>query len=245
MARSIEIASLKECVVKTIALEVDRKGNDNGLIDTNAEYTLFMHKVNENDAFVKEMEKLSSSQGVSKVLEKCDSIYQAKNSSNGASIRADEEQKYKNHQSREELEYKIQKNNEKLEEYVSRLSQKEISKRDYRYDILHESDDKKMAIATAIAWVLGSAAACVILGLTRNRTSLISHFIEKLQFIGVLGAAPAAAVAIEMALYNTIKYKSKMTPEKQEKIRNDYKEAYLKVSQENEQLKAQLAELQK
>lgn len=233
----IEIAAL-EGAVKTIALDADRMGNNNGWIDTDAEYTFFMHKVNENDAFVKKMEKIRSSQGVSKVLEKCDSVYQAKNSSNGASIRANEEQKFKNHQSREVLEYKIQKNNEKLEKYVSRLSQKEISKSDYRDDILRESDDKKMTRAAIIAGGLGAAASGVLLGLAGGVLLGLAASV-------VIGGTAAAAVAIGMTVYNIIKDKSKMTPEEQEKIRNAYKEAYVKVSQENEQLKAQLAELQK
>ena len=94
-----------------------------------------------------------------------------------------------------------------------------------------------------IAGGLGSAASCVMLGLTEGMSSLI--LIENLFLIPAFGAVTAAAVAMGIMVYNKIKDKSKMTPEEQEKIRNDYKNAYMKVSQENEQLKTQLAELQK
>ena len=66
----------------------------------------------------------------------------------------------------------------------------------------------------------------------------------------ITGAVGVGALAVTLACagiaYGVGAYYDKKASlsEEQEKFRNAYKEAYLKVSQENEQLKAQLAELQ-
>ena len=66
-----------------------------------------------------------------------------------------------------------------------------------------------------------------------------------LNWFGGVGLGIATVSALTLFAINKYKKNSLSKPEGQEKIRNEYKEAYLKVSQENEQLKAQLAELQK
>ena len=63
--------------------------------------------------------------------------------------------------------------------------------------------------------------------------------------IGGVCLGIAAVSGLTLFAINKYKKHSLSKPEGQEKMRNAYKEAYLKVSQENEQLKAQLAELQK
>lgn len=60
---------------------------------------------------------------------------------------------------------------------------------------------------------------------------------------GVVATLASLAIITAGALYHSWKFKS--GSEQQNNYRNAYKEAYLKISQKNEQLKIQLAELQK
>ena len=65
-----------------------------------------------------------------------------------------------------------------------------------------------------------------------------------LNWFGGVGLGIATVSALTLFAINKYKKISLSKPEGQEKIRNEYKEAYLKVTQENEQLKVQLAVLQ-
>ena len=63
--------------------------------------------------------------------------------------------------------------------------------------------------------------------------------------VSLLITLGALVLGLGTSLYGTYKENKESSPKEQEKRRNEYKEAYIKVAQENEQLKAQLAELQK
>ena len=65
-----------------------------------------------------------------------------------------------------------------------------------------------------------------------------------LNWFGGVSLGIATVSALTLFAINKYKKNSLSKPKGQEKIRNEYKEAYLKVSQENEQLKVQLAVLQ-
>ena len=65
-----------------------------------------------------------------------------------------------------------------------------------------------------------------------------------LNWFGGVSLGIATVSALTLFAINKYKKNSLSKPEGQEKIRNEYKEAYLKVTQENEQLKVQLAVLQ-
>lgn len=254
---NLEIAQIKNAALKAAALEVDETGKKDGYIDS-SEINLFTEKatalLNEKKCTAQEFATLFATKEVDKtnttdVFAKVDSLHNAKNTPEALAKEDEEAKRAEKQEKIKEIKAEIAENDKKLKLYEERLAQKEISWDDYKE--FHEKSFEMRGTIFGITSILtGATGIASFLGPVlesydryhRPPSDAELKFIHK--FGGVcLGIA--AVSALTLFAINKYKKHSLSKPEGQEKIRNAYKEAYLKVSQENEQLKAQLAELQK
>lgn len=246
----IDIAQIQNAALKAAALEVDESGKKDGYIDA-SEINLFTDKatalLNEKKCTAQEFAALFTTNEVDKtstsdVFAKVDSLHDAKNTPEALAKEAEEIKQAEKQEKMREIRGKICENNRKLKHYEKILSAKEISYLDYSNDLVPIFSDKGH---NALLWTLGGSffGAIAVAGFYEIFESVVLEVLCKAGFVG----AALAGVAIGgLTIYQDSKATSKkISPKEQEKWRNEYKEAYLKVSQENEQLKAQLAVLEK
>ena len=238
----LEIAQIQNTALKAAALEVDESGKKDGYIDS-SEINLFTEKatalLNEKKCTSQEFATLFATNDIDKtnttdVFAKVDSLHNAKNTPEALAKEAEETKRAEKQEKVIEIKAKIAKNDEKLKLYEKRLAQKEISRNDYYNDIKEKTTHIVCAsggAAIGLGYVLTDIATSSVLG--GNLYKIGTKLGPALFIAGLVGM-------IGFALYTG----SNKGLKNQEKYRNAYKEAYLKVSQENEQLKAQLAELQ-
>jgi len=262
---NLEIAQIQNAALKAAALEVDESGITDGYIDS-SEINIFKDKatalLNEKKCTAQEFATLFATNEVDKtnttdVFAKVDSLHNAKNTPEALAKEAEEAKRAEKQEKIKEIKAKIAKNDEKLKLYEERLSQQKISEKEFYSEVGESLHVKAMmpgiltavgGFCTSIGSMVGMGLVSVcddIFGLYRKSdiASNIYHGLEKSIKGGAVATLASLAIITAGALYHSWKFKS--GSEQQNNYRNAYKEAYLKVSQENEQLKAQLAELQK
>lgn len=244
---NLEIAQIQNIALKTAALEVDASHKKDGYIDS-SEIFLFTEKaktlLNEKQCTQQEYDALFVMNEVGGtndgIFAKVDSLHRAQNTPEAL---AEEEEKVKQAKKQEKIKKikaKIAQNNVQLNNYMSRLAQKDISYSEYESDFGRSSKPRKAM--NTFRWI-GLAGALILTPIS----IALSIFMSSSFIVTALAMIPGAATTLichdkankaQKEIYNPV------PPEEQEKVRNEYKEAYLKISKENEQLKAELAELQ-
>lgn len=253
---NIEIAQIQNTALKAAALEVDESGKKDGYIDSN-EINLFTDKatalLSEKKCTAQELAVVINTNEINKsniadVFAKADSLHNAKNSPEALKEEAEKlkqaEKQAEKQEKIQELKVEIADNDKKLELYEKRLAQKEISWYNYIYDGI--SSFLKIQTGATLT-IVGGASLALGAGLYAGSMGLITNSVLP-AVIGVgAGGIGAAALVLSagMLFYSMYKGNRKSSSEEQEKWRNAYKEAYLEISQKNEQLKTKLAELQK
>ena len=262
---NLEIAQIQNVALKAAAIEVDEFGKQDGYIDsseinifknkatallienkcTQQEFdTLFptneVDKTNTTDVFAK-VDSLHNAKNtpealakeVTDVFAKVDSLHNAKNTPEALAKEAEEVKRAEKQEKIDEIKAEIAENDKKLKLYGERLAQKDIAWNTYLEDFPSKFDRAIFSIAKIglVTTVLGGMAGIMLA--------------ECAPIIMVVGAVVMAASMLVKTAKEGYYENNQYSPEIQEKIRNDYKDAYLKVSQDNEELKAQLAELQK
>lgn len=233
---NLEIAKIQNAALQAAALEVDESGKKDGYIDS-SEINLFRDKATdlliEKKCTAQEFAALFATNEVDKtnttdVFAKVDSLHNAKNTPEALAKEAEEAKQAEKQEKIKEIKAEIAENDEKLKLYEKRLAQKEISWIEYRNSKPNFLIDNCGVIALS-----GLLGACV---------GVVCPPVGALGLVAFIGGF---ATMGGVSAYSSYKDKKGSSPEEQEKWRNEIKEAYMKVSQENEQLKAQLAELQK
>ena len=240
----IDIAQIQNAALKAAALEVDESGKKDGYIDA-SEINLFTDKatalLNEKKCTAQEFAALFTTNEVDKtstgdVFAKVDSLHNAKNTPEALAKEAEEIKQAEKQEKIKEIKAEIAKNDKKLKLYEKRLAQKEISWKDYASECgTLFSKINRGAYITAGVGTFSKFASFH----ANKRVALVWGRVSLLITLGAL------VLGLGTSLYGTYKENKESSPKEQEKRRNEYKEAYIKVAQENEQLKAQLAELQK
>lgn len=258
---NLEIAQIQNAALKAAALEVDESGKKDGYIDS-SEINLFTDKatalLNEKKITAQEFATLFATNEVDNtnttdVFARVDSLHNAKNTPEAL---AKEAEKAKRAQIKE-IKAIIAKNDKKLKLYEERLSQQKISEKEFYSEVGESSHIKAMMPGCKI--LFGGMCG---LGVTKGLSVLwgaafesplfkyIQHYDDKVAKVyktliggNKLAMIIGGAIGIGALMYQGWKFKS--GSEQQNNFRDTYKEAYLKVAQENEQLKAQLAKLQK
>ena len=242
----IKIAQIKNEALKAVALEVDEAVEKNGYID-NSEINLFTNKavalINEQKCTAQDLATIFSmneadNTNTTDVFAKVDSLHNAKNTPEALEKEAEKIKQAEKQEKMREIRGQICENNRKLKHYEKILSAKEISYFDYSNDLVPIFSEKGR---NALLWTLGGSFFGAI-GVSIIYDIFESLALEVLFKAGYVGAALTGVAMGGLMIYQDSKATSKkISPKEQEKWRNEYKEAYLKVSQENEQLKAQLA----
>ena len=253
----IEITQIQNAALKAAALEVDESGKKDGYIDA-SEINLFTDKatalLNEKKCTAQEFAALFATNEVDKtstsdVFAKVDSLHNAKNTPEALAKEAEEIKQAEKQEKMREIRGKICENNRKLKLYEKRLAQKEISWDDYK-EFHWKSYEKRAGIFGVISMLTGASAFGALVGPCLESYSSYNPppndaAQKMLNWIGGVSLGIATVSALTLLTINRCKKRSLSKPEGQEKIRNEYKEAYMKVYLENEQLKAQLAVLEK
>ena len=262
---NLEIAKIQNAALKAAALEVDESGKKDGFIDS-SEINVFTDKatalLNEKKCTEQEFAALFATNEVDKtnttdVFAKVDSLHNAKNTHEALAKSAEEAKQAEKQAKIKEIKAEIAQNDEKLKLYEKRLSQQKISEKEFYSEVGESIHLKTMlpGILTAVGGACTSIVSMVGMGLLcgcdeifdlYRKTDIgnkIYHGLDKLYKGGIKAGVASIAILSAGALYYAWKFRS--GSEQQNKYRDAYKEAYVKVSQENEQLKAQLAELQK
>ena len=238
---NLEIAQIQNVALKAAAIEVDEFGKQDGYIDS-SEINIFKNKatalLKENKCTQQEFDTLFPTNEVDKtnttdVFAKVDSLHNAKNTPEALAKEAEEVKRAEKQEKIDEIKAEIAENDKKLKLYGERLAQKDIAWNTYLEDFPSKFDRAIFSIAKIglVTTVLGGMAGIMLA--------------ECAPIIMVVGAVVMAASMLVKTAKEGYYENNQYSPEIQEKIRNDYKDAYLKVSQDNEELKAQLAELQK
>ena len=234
---NLEIAQIQNAALKAAALEVDEFGKKDGYIDS-SEINLFTDKaialLNEKKCTAQEFATLFAINEVDKtnttdVFAKVDSRHNTKNTPEALTKDAEETKRANNQEKIKEIKTKIEENNKLLKKYENHLSQEEIS--------------WFQARATKPNFLVDNAGSMALVGLLSATVGAITGCL----LVGALGFAAmivGSVTLIGTSLFGEYK-NSNSSSEEQEQWRSEIKEAYLKVSLENAQLKAQLAELQK
>ena len=262
---NLEIAQIQNAALKAAALEVDESGKKDGYIDS-SEINLFtdkatallnekkctaqefatlfvtndVDKTNTTDVFTK-VDSLDNTKNTPEALAKdvdktnptdvfaeVDSLHNAKNTPEALAKDAEEAKRAEKQEKIKEIKTKIAKNDAKLKLYKVRLAQKKISFEDYQKELTYINETWTTLLG--ISW-FGGATTVGAFFECLDRTFCIAGVITALSFAGCIGTG----------IYQHSQKSKEDSPKKQEEWRNAYKEAYLKVSQENEQLKAHLA----
>ena len=273
----IEISKLIDNISKSVALEVDKNGNNNGIVD-GSEESIFTEELakrrnevismaipymenqkcieiasridgqgNKNNLIdgqergfyfdnIDLYEKAAFSKTNTSVTVKSQTT-PSQESSSKSDVFSEMDAEYQRKldlknktEMRNKIYNQIAENNKKIKLYERRLTQAEITKEQYRMDVKGGSNNeqhmkKTINISTAATILVGAieVVACTTLGAATG------------------GAALIAGGAIAYAAYE----EKNPVPKNQDRIRDKYKKAYLKLLQENEKLQAQLEELNK
>jgi hypothetical protein len=167
------------------------------------------------------------------VFAKADSIYASKNTPEALAKEAEKMTEAEKKEKIRDIEIQILENKEKMELYKKRLSQKVISREEYRADILDKTAWGKAVNNTCIGGTLGILAGW---GMGFAGYSLLTPIV-----LGLSGVALLGSMAIKIVQHVDDAWGCSSPGA----FREEYKEAYLMAEQENEQLQTQLIELQK
>lgn len=231
---NLEIEQIQNVALKTAAIEVDKSGIEDGYIDS-SEINLFTDKaitiLNEKKCTAQEFATLFSTNEVNinnatDVFVNADSLHNAEEIPEALAKEEKETKLAEKQEKINEINAKIAENDKKLKLYEEILGQEVI--------LCSEQKEDKQNFLTAY---------CGEIATFGGFTALIAAISGSMS-LGVIGFA-GLAVGIGTMLYRLVKNFKDSPSEEQEQLRNEYKEDYLKVSLENEKLKAQLAELQK
>ena len=218
----IEIARIQNIALKNIALEADE--SQNGYID-DSELIIFQEKakllLENKQCTEKEFAALFDTNLIN---------FHSNVNDFGASIDTSLEVKI--------LEEKIAANEAKLERYEEVLSKTRISRDDFYNDFNRLSVDSRIELGLMLG--IGTYITTLV-GIVSEISSRYAGTSSKCS-----GAFPAVALveAISGIALLLSGIRKNFGVKKEERIRNKYHESYLKLHQENEQLKAQLKGLQ-